>query len=27
MRTVIFGGANSLDNYFARPDGSVNWLM
>lgn len=27
MRTVIFGGANSLDNYFARPDGAVDWLM
>jgi dihydrofolate reductase len=27
MRTVIFGGANSLDNYFARPDGGVDWLM
>ena len=26
MRTVIFGGANSLDNYFARPDGGVDWL-
>ncbi len=27
MRKVIFGGANSLDNYFARADGSVDWLM
>lgn len=27
MRKVIFGGANSLDNYFARKDNSVDWLM
>lgn len=27
MRKVTFGGANSLDNYFARSDGSVDWLM
>lgn len=27
MRKVTFGGANSLDNYIARPDGSVDWLM
>lgn len=27
MRKVIFGGANSLDNYFARQDDSVDWLM
>lgn len=27
MRTVIFGGANSLDDYFAREDGSVDWLL
>lgn len=27
MRKVIFGGANSLDNYFAREDGSVDWLL
>ena len=27
MRKVIFGGANSLDNCFARPDGAVDWLM
>jgi dihydrofolate reductase len=26
MRKVIFGGASSLDNFFARPDGSVDWL-
>src|SRR4051794_34678887 len=26
MRTVIFGGANSLDNYLARPDGGVDWI-
>ncbi len=26
MRKVIFGGANSLDNYFAREDNSVDWL-
>ena len=26
MRTVIFGGANSLDNFLARPDGGVDWL-
>ena len=26
MRAVIFGGANSLDNYLARPDGGVDWL-
>lgn len=26
MRTVIFGGASSLDNYLARPDGGVDWL-
>lgn len=26
MRKVIFGGANSLDNCFARPDGGVDWL-
>jgi len=26
MRQVIFGGANSLDNYLARPDGRVDWL-
>ena len=27
MRKVVFGGANSLDNYFARKDHSVDWLM
>ena len=27
MRKVIFGGANSLDNYFARKDGGMDWLM
>lgn len=27
MRKAIFGGANSLDNYFARTDGSVDWLL
>jgi len=26
MRKVTFGGANSLDNYFARKDDSVDWL-
>jgi dihydrofolate reductase len=27
MRKIIFGGANSLDNYFARKDHSVDWLL
>jgi dihydrofolate reductase len=27
MRTVIFGGANSLDNYIAGPGGRVDWLL
>ncbi|MBA3570328.1 MAG: dihydrofolate reductase [Pyrinomonadaceae bacterium] len=27
MRKVTFGGANSLDNYFARKDHAVDWLM
>lgn len=27
MRTVTFGVANSLDNYIARPDGGVDWLL
>jgi dihydrofolate reductase len=27
MRTVTFGGANSLDNYFARTDDAVDWLQ
>jgi len=26
-RKVTFGGAPSLDNYFARKDGGVDWLM
>jgi dihydrofolate reductase len=26
VRKVTFGGANSLDNYFARPDDAVDWL-
>jgi dihydrofolate reductase len=26
MRTVTFGGANSLDNFLARPDHAVDWL-
>ena len=26
MRKVTFGGANSLDNYFAREDHAVDWL-
>jgi dihydrofolate reductase len=26
MRKVVFGGANSLDNYFARSDHSTDWL-
>jgi dihydrofolate reductase len=26
MRKVTFGGANSLDNYIARPDGSYDWI-
>src|SRR3982750_2170362 len=26
-RKVTFGGANSLDNYIARPDGAVDWIM
>src|SRR5687768_8901748 len=26
MRTVIYGGANSLDNFLARADGGVDWL-
>ena len=26
MRKVTFGGANSLDNFFARKDDSVDWL-
>ena len=27
MRKITFGGANSLDNFIARPDGAVDWLM
>ena len=27
MRKVTFGGANSLDNFFARKDDAVDWLM
>jgi dihydrofolate reductase len=27
MRKVTFGGANSLDNYIARPDDSFDWIM
>jgi dihydrofolate reductase len=27
MRKVIFGGANSLDSFIARADGSYDWIM
>jgi len=27
MRKITFGVANSLDNFIARPDGAVDWLM
>ena len=27
MRKVTFGGASSLDNFFARQDGGMDWLM
>lgn len=27
MRKVVFGGANSLDNYIAREDGSYDWIL
>jgi dihydrofolate reductase len=27
MRKVIFGGANSLDNYIVREDGGMDWLI
>src|SRR5688500_13684707 len=27
MRKVIFGGANSLDNFIAREDGSYDWIL
>jgi dihydrofolate reductase len=26
-RKITFGGANSLDNFIARPDHAVDWLM
>jgi dihydrofolate reductase len=26
MRTVIFGGANTLDNFIAGPDGGIDWI-
>lgn len=26
MRNVIFGGANTLDNYIARKDDSIDWI-
>src|SRR5690349_1119313 len=26
MRKVIFGGANTLDNYIAGPDDSIDWI-
>jgi dihydrofolate reductase len=26
MRTVTYGGANTLDNFIARPDGSFDWI-
>lgn len=26
MRTVIFGGASTVDNYFARSDQSTDWI-
>jgi dihydrofolate reductase len=26
MRKVIYGGACSLDEFFAGPDGAVDWL-
>src|SRR4051794_34017017 len=26
-RKVTFGGANSLDNYIARADGAVDWIL
>jgi dihydrofolate reductase len=26
VRTVVFGGASTLDNYFARKDGAVDWI-
>lgn len=27
MRTITFGGANSLDNFLAREDHAVDWLL
>jgi dihydrofolate reductase len=27
VRKLTFGGANSLDNYLARPDHAVDWLL
>ena len=27
MRKITFGGANSLDNFIARPDHAVDWLL
>ena len=27
MRKITFGGANSLDNFIARPDHGVDWLL
>src|ERR1044072_2962167 len=27
MRKIIFGGAISLDNFIAREDGAVDWLL
>jgi dihydrofolate reductase len=27
MRKITFGGANSLDNFIARRDGAVDWLL
>ena len=27
MRKVVFGGASSLDNFIARPDGGVDWIL
>ena len=27
MRTVVFGGASTLDNFIARPDGGVDWIL
>lgn len=27
MRKVTFGCANSLDNFIARPDGAIDWLI